>query len=98
MKETIRALISAAVKAAFREGRLPTADLPVFEVEEPRIKAHGDFATNFAMTGAAVYKMAPRAIAENVIPYLDDKKSFIAGTEILKRPAILRRLSPLLIR
>ena len=76
MKETIRTLITEAVEKACRNGHLPSPDLPAFEIEEPRIKSHGDYATNVAMTGASVYKMAPRKIAETIIRYLDDEKKF----------------------
>ena len=82
MKETIKALIAGAVAAAHNNGLLPTADLPVFEVEAPRIKAHGDFATNVAMTGASVYKMAPRTVADIIIRHLTDKNEIILKTEI----------------
>lgn len=82
MKEAIRSLIAAAVEAAYGSGGLPSAALPEFEVEEPRMKAHGDYATNFAMTAAALYKKAPRAIAETIIHHLNDADGLIARTEI----------------
>ncbi len=82
MKETIRALIKDAARAAHGSGNLPSDALPVFEVEEPRIKTHGDFATNFAMTGASVYKMAPRAVAEILIRHINDKDNLIDKAEI----------------
>jgi arginyl-tRNA synthetase len=82
MKETIKASIAGAVAAAYKNGLLPSAELPVFEVEEPRIRAHGDFATNVAMTGASVYKMAPRAVADIIIRHLVDTDNVILKTEI----------------
>ena len=82
MKEKIRTLIAGAVETAHKNGLLPTAELPVFEVEEPRIKAHGDFATNVAMTGASVYKMAPRTVADIIIRHLADRDNIIRKTEM----------------
>ena len=82
MKEKIRTLIAGAVETAHKNGLLPTAELPVFEVEEPRIKAHGDFATNVAMTGASVYKMAPRIVADIIIRHLADRDNIIRKTEM----------------
>ncbi|MEW6079857.1 MAG: arginine--tRNA ligase [Thermodesulfobacteriota bacterium] len=82
MKEKIRAIIADAAGRAFQNGRLPSAVLPGYEVEEPKIKAHGDYATNFAMTAAAVYRMPPRAIAEVIISHLDHSGQFISRTEI----------------
>ncbi len=82
MKDTIRAIIAGAVETACQKGFLPSPDLPEFEIEEPRLKAHGDYATNFAMTAAAVYKMAPRAIAEAVIGHIDDRQKVIDRMEI----------------
>lgn len=82
MKETIRALIEGAARAARNSGDLPSDELPVFEVQEPRIKTHGDFATNFAMTGASVYKMAPRAVAEILIRHISDRDNILDKAEI----------------
>lgn len=82
MKETIRTLIRKAVVAAHNNGDLPSAELPDFEVEEPRARTHGDFATNVAMTGASVYKMAPRKVAEIILRYISDADHVIEKTEI----------------
>ncbi len=82
MKEAIRTLISEAAGRAFKNGRLPSADLPEFEVGEPKIKAHGDYAVNFAMIAASAYKMAPRAIAQTIISHINDPENIIARTEI----------------
>jgi len=82
MKKTIRGMIADAARAAHDAGRLPTADLPTFEVEEPKMKAHGDYATNFAMTAASLYRMPPRAIADIILSHIKDTGGVIAKTEI----------------
>jgi arginyl-tRNA synthetase len=82
MKNTIRTLIEKAAAAAHAAGRLPCADFPQVEIGEPKLEAHGDFATNFAMVSAAVQKMAPRTIAEAIIEHLDDPQGVLERLEI----------------
>jgi arginyl-tRNA synthetase len=82
MKESIKALILAAARSAHAAGALTTDDFPAVEVEEPKIEAHGDFASNFAMLAAKVQKMAPRKIAEIICAHLSDTQGILARTEI----------------
>jgi arginyl-tRNA synthetase len=82
MKHKIKILIQKAALKAHEQGELRSSTILPFAVEESKSDIHGDFAANFAMTAAAVQKMAPRKIAETVIKYLDDDRAFIAKTEI----------------
>ncbi len=82
MRHKIKTLIQQAALKAYKEGELRSSTIQPFAVEEPKSDIHGDFAANFAMTAAAVQKMAPRKIAETVIKYLADDRAFIAKTEI----------------
>ncbi len=68
--------------AAHRAGALPSSEFPEIEIEHPKVKAHGDFATNIAMVSAATQKMAPRAIADAIISHIEDKSGIIAQTEV----------------
>ena len=82
MKQKIIDLIAAAARKAYAAGILPSSELPPVEVEEPKIGAHGDFATNFAMLAAKAQKMAPRRIAQVLADQLEDSENLLARVEI----------------
>ncbi|MEJ0062889.1 MAG: arginine--tRNA ligase [Alphaproteobacteria bacterium] len=63
--EQYRDVVAAAIAAAF-----PDAPQAAFTVEPPREAAHGDIATNAAMTLAKPLGKPPRAIAEALVPHL----------------------------
>lgn len=54
------------------------------EIEPPKQAEHGDLSTNFAMVAAKTAKMAPRALAESLIPHLKlaDGNGLISQFEI----------------
>lgn len=60
----LKAAITEAFDKAIKEGLLPEASIPEFIVEAPANRANGDLATNAAMAGARVFRMAPMKIAE----------------------------------
>ncbi|MDY6824101.1 MAG: arginine--tRNA ligase [Thermodesulfobacteriota bacterium] len=82
MKETLKVIVSQAVQNAHSAGALPSAEVPEIEIEYPKVKAHGDFATNIAMVSAAAQKMAPRAIADAILSHITDKDGIIEKTEV----------------
>jgi arginyl-tRNA synthetase len=82
MKAQIRELIMVAAEKAHIEGALPSSQFPDVEIEVPKLEAHGDFATNFAMLSAKVQKMAPRKIAEILCAHISDPFERIERTEI----------------
>lgn len=82
MKDKLQDLIEQAARRAFDAGALNSSDFLPGDIDEPKITAHGDFATNFAMVNAAAQKMPPRRIAEAVAAYLDDPEKTIDRTEI----------------
>jgi arginyl-tRNA synthetase len=82
MKEMIRGLVHAAALKAYENDVLSSKDLPAIEIETPKVRSHGDFATNLAMVSARIQKMAPRKIAEAIVASLDDSDGVIAKTEI----------------
>ncbi len=61
---SLRTAIENAFKKAMSEGLLPEAAIPEFIIEAPANRANGDLATNAAMAGARVFRMAPMKIAE----------------------------------
>jgi len=82
MKRIIKELIMEAVKKANEQGDLPSSELPVFTIEEPKIEAHGDFSTNIAMVMASIQKMPPRKIAEAILKHLEDTVGIFEKTRI----------------
>ena len=64
IKQQIEQALICAVEAAVEEGILPEgAALPPVLLEEPPEKELGDFATNFAMQSARVFRQSPQKIA-----------------------------------
>ena len=82
MKETVKHLIADAARRAHQNGALPVPPPAEIEVDEPRLEAHGDFATNFAMVMAKIQKMAPRKIAEAIVAHLGDEAGLLTRVEI----------------
>lgn len=66
-KSEIYDAVSRAITKAFGE-----CEMPSFAVEEPRDKAHGDFAVNAAMLLAKALKKNPREIATTIIENIDN--------------------------
>ncbi|MFW6308772.1 MAG: arginine--tRNA ligase [bacterium] len=60
-------LLQALLLVAEKEGLdLNTEEIPDFEVEVPREKEHGDYATNLALVMTGLFQTSPREIAEKV--------------------------------
>ena len=83
MKEQIALLLNGVIEALKADGKLPTDLEPNIQVENTRDKAHGDLATNLAMTLAKPARQNPRAIAEMILQALPEStivdKAEIAG-------------------
>jgi arginyl-tRNA synthetase len=82
MKNRIKKLIIEAASQAQAKGRLSSADFPDVNVEKPKVEAHGDFSTNFAMVIASLQKMAPRKVAQAIVDQLNDSGRLLEKTEI----------------
>ncbi len=66
-KDKIAAAVKSAVEAAMSDGALKFSDaLPEVALEVPPKKEFGDFATNFAMQSAKIFRTSPRKIAEEI--------------------------------
>lgn len=78
-EETLKQEIAAA---AVQAGLASEAELPAINLEKPKEKAHGDFATNIAMQLARIAKKAPRKIAEDIVEQLDKSKAQVEKVEI----------------
>lgn len=81
MKETIEALLQSAVETLIQNGTLPSETSPRIQLDRPRDKTHGDFASNLAMLLAKPAKQNPRALAEAIIAALP-QNDVIGKTEI----------------
>src|SRR5699024_6838701 len=57
-------------------------EIPEISLESPKIKSHGDFATNIAMKLAKIAKMPPRQIAETIVKHLNQETGSIEKVEI----------------
>jgi len=82
MRQQLKKLILTAAQKAHSAGELPSMDFPEFVVEVPKVKSHGDFSTNLAMTMARQQKMAPRKIAEILLAYLNDNTGLLFKSDI----------------
>lgn len=72
----------AIANAAITAGLAAREELPVFVLEVPKDKTHGDLATNAAMQLTKLAKKNPRQIAEAIIANLDLKSASIESAEI----------------
>jgi len=77
--ENLKEAIADAVVAA---GLANREELPVFVLEVPKDKAHGDLATNAAMQLTKIAKKNPRQIAEAIIANLNQGKAGTQSAEI----------------
>ncbi len=81
MKEALEHLLAEAIASLQSQQQLP-ADLPVrIQLDRPRDKSHGDFATNLALLLAKPAGMNPRALAEAIIAAIPSN-SLLAKTEV----------------
>lgn len=79
MYEQVREAIANAAVAA---GLASREELPVFVLEVPKDKAHGDLATNAAMQLTKLAKKNPKQIAEELIAHLDMKQASVESADI----------------
>src|ERR1700727_57897 len=92
--QTIHTAIGSAIEELQKSGALTlSAPTPNFNVEPPREAAHGDLATNVAMTLTKIAGKPPRAIAEMLKPKLEAHPA-ITAVEIAGPGFINLRLKP----
>ncbi|KXS39659.1 MAG: arginyl-tRNA synthetase [Halomonadaceae bacterium T82-2] len=72
MKETIIALLDEALAALKQQGLVPADTAPRYKVDPTKDKAHGDYASNLAMTLAKPAGKPPREIAQALVDALPD--------------------------
>ncbi|WP_085506294.1 arginine--tRNA ligase [Thalassobacillus devorans] len=69
-------------QAVLKAGLATEEEMPEVVLEQPKDKAHGDYATNMAMQLARIAKKAPRMIAEDIVANFDNTKASIDKIEI----------------
>lgn len=79
---SLKSSIEAAFAEAIKQGLLPQAEVPSFNIETPADRSHGDLATNAAMVSARAFRLAPRKIAEIISGVIDLTGTNLSRLEI----------------
>jgi arginyl-tRNA synthetase len=80
-RDFIKKQVRAALLVLVERGVL-SAEIPPFQIEVPKDRAHGDFSTSVALMLAKAAGLKPREIAEKIQQVLPDAKNIIMKTEI----------------
>lgn len=72
ISESISELVGQALSAAQEAGALPPAGEVEIIIEKPKQEEHGDFSSSVALSLARVMRMAPLAIAEQIVAHVPD--------------------------
>lgn len=82
MKKKLAQLLEDSIHRCIEREHITPCSLPPIEVELPREGAHGDFASNVAMTLAPIQKNNPRALAQLIVNTIDDREGVVDRIEI----------------
>ncbi|MBU8905841.1 arginine--tRNA ligase [Desertibacillus haloalkaliphilus] len=81
--EQVKERLKQEIVAAVIKAELATEDqIPAVNLEIPKEKSHGDYASNMAMQLARIAKKAPRQIAEDIVANFDKGKASIEKIDI----------------
>ncbi|WP_019412798.1 arginine--tRNA ligase [Paenisporosarcina sp. TG20] len=81
--EQVQQTIKEALQQAILKARLTdTEGMPAIQLETPRDKVNGDYATNIAMQLTKLAKKPPRAIAQEILDNLETAGTVIEKIEI----------------
>ena len=92
IRESLEAIIDAAIDAARADGSLELAEAPQAALERPRDEANGDWASTVAMRTAKLAHKNPREIAQIIVDHIPTN-DMIASVEIAGPGFINIRLS-----
>ncbi len=81
-RQQAKELVEKGISAAIAAGRLPDAGTPEFSIEIPGDSSHGDLASNAALAGARLYRMAPPKIAAAILEGIDLSGSLFSRVEM----------------
>jgi arginyl-tRNA synthetase len=82
VKETVSEMVRTAVTSWQKESSLCLDSIPPVILEVPKLKEHGDFATNIAMLLSPLAKLPPRKIAEGISAEVKKHKKVIEKVEV----------------
>ena len=82
VKTIIAEMVKDALDSCVQSGVFSTTQFPSFTIETPKMKGHGDYATNAAMLLAPQEKKSPRDIAQQIINHLPSGDSRIEKVEV----------------
>lgn len=82
MRLKIKEILAEGVQACVRKGLLPGEDLPEWQLDPPKTRAHGDFASNVALVLAPRFRKSPRESAELIRANLPQRPDRIARVVI----------------
>ena len=92
IRESLEAIIDAAIDAARADGSLELAEAPQAALERPRDEANGNWASTVAMRTAKLAHKNPREIAQIIVDHIP-ANDMIASVEIAGPGFINIRLS-----
>lgn len=74
IRKELRTLVRDAIAHGHAAGDLKSAETPLFDVEQPQRREHGDWTTNVAMVIQKREGNPPRVIAETIVKHLPQRE------------------------
>ena len=96
IQNQLQAIIGSALSKIAQDRGIDAGNLPLPNLERPKVAEHGDLSTNIAMQLAKAWKTNPRELAQALIdqiPTVDNASKVIASLEIAGPGFINLRLS-----
>ena len=81
-KEQITDLIEGALRRAIADGRLPSPETGRIELDRPKRKEHGDWATNAALAVAGRAKLDSREVARIIAESMEKAPDVVSKVEV----------------
>jgi len=81
-KEQITDLIEGALRRAIADGRLPSLETGRIELDRPKRKEHGDWATNAALAVAGRAKLDSREVARIIVESMEKAPDVVSKVEV----------------
>ncbi len=97
-KERITSLVERAIERAESEGLLPPVEHGRVELERPKRREHGDWATNAALALAGRAGMGSRQVAELIAGLIEPEPDVVSKVEVAGPGFINFHLAPAFVR
>jgi arginyl-tRNA synthetase len=81
-KEQITGLIQSALQRAIADGSLPSIEVGRIELDRPKRKEHGDWATNVALAVAGRAELDSREVARIIVESMDEAPDVVSKVEV----------------